>query len=208
MVNKKLFVGYLVFLLAQLVACCSGGILLSDKNSKNKSLTKVEIDFIPDTSVNGQIFLFSNLIDNNIFSTKSATSLKQFNNSGFGYFRFENSLRTEYLNCYFAEGNKNIKFQIFEIGLLNNSSDSADKTCFITMKFQTESGINLGLNKNELVKIKGENFAYSNDSIVRYEINNFDKSAFLKAYNMPEYFLECSIENSKIYKIKYGFSMP
>jgi hypothetical protein len=122
---------------------------------------------------------------------------------------FCNKAETEYLMAYHYEGSAENAFDCFEIGYINGNKQI--KRVAIKMdniaSFNTENDLKLGMALDDLIKIKGNNFNKKN-STIRYEINNYSQSTFLKKYNMPGYFLECAISNSKIVKITFGFEYP
>jgi len=77
--------------------------------------------------------------------------------------------------------------------------------------FVTGNNIRLGISSGELVNILGK--AQRTDKIdtknkVVYEIGDFDKSEFLKYYNMPYYYGEYVFIDDKLVKFKFGFSYP
>ena len=77
--------------------------------------------------------------------------------------------------------------------------------------FVTGNNIGLGISSGELVNILGK--AQRTDKIdtknkVVYEIGDFDKSEFLKYYNMPYYYGEYVFIDDKLVKFKFGFSYP
>jgi hypothetical protein len=117
-----------------------------------------------------------------------------------------NSKNKEYLLLFQYEGGVKNEFSCFEIGYVSdldkNSTISTDYK-----NFETESGLKLGLSREELIKIKGESYTEEGDKII-YQVDDYQNSSFLKRYNMPAYFLECTLKDDKIIKIKYGFDYP
>ncbi len=58
-----------------------------------------------------------------------------------------------------------------------------------------------------LIRIKGKSYKKNENKII-YRITDYSNSNFLKNYNVPAYFLECTLKDNKIVKIKYGFDYP
>lgn len=121
---------------------------------------------------------------------------------------FSNKAHTEYLMVYQYEGGVSEAFDFFEFGYLNKNLKRKATVVDNVNIFKTESGLKLGMSKGDLIKIKGEDYTIVNDSILKYEINNYSTSEFLKKYNMPAYYLECTFRKSKAVKIKFGFENP
>jgi hypothetical protein len=77
--------------------------------------------------------------------------------------------------------------------------------------FVTESDLKLGISKSEIIKIKGGGYSLKNEGnleILTYRISDYNSSQFLKKYNLPSYFMEFSLREDKVLKIKFGFNYP
>jgi len=77
--------------------------------------------------------------------------------------------------------------------------------------FKTGKNISLGLNKGKVVSILGYGFqekVKGNMKILKYVIDNFESSSFLKYYNMPIYYGEYEFKNNKLMKFSFGFEYP
>jgi hypothetical protein len=77
--------------------------------------------------------------------------------------------------------------------------------------FITESNLQLGISKSDVLKIKGNSYRVEkkdNLEILTYRITNYNSSPFLKKYNLPCYFMEFELKDDKVMKIKFGFDYP
>jgi len=126
---------------------------------------------------------------------------------------FVNQNETEYLLTYFYYGDSKNVFSAFEIGLL--SDDSGVTKDFVNTdypKFQTESGISLGLSYEEVILVKGDKYIVTKSNegmlVVSYSFDNYAKSTFLQRYNMPSYFMTYSFTDSILDNIYFGFDYP
>ena len=69
----------------------------------------------------------------------------------------------------------------------------------------------LGISLANIIKIKGNGFkkeSVNGETILKYRIEDFATSAFLKQYNMPGYFIELVLKEDKVVKIVFGFDYP
>ena len=77
--------------------------------------------------------------------------------------------------------------------------------------FVTGKNIRPGISSGELINILGKaqrtDKIYTKNKVV-YEIGDFDKSEFLKYYNMPYYYGEYVFIDDKLVKFKFRFSYP
>ena len=77
--------------------------------------------------------------------------------------------------------------------------------------FVTGKNIRLGMSSDELKSTLGkpQRIDDSGDKIkITYEIVDFDKSRFLKYYNMPFYYGEYVFADDALVEFKFGFSYP
>lgn len=183
--------------------------LIVKKNLSTK-IAKVEKQIFPDTTVNSKIMLSND------------ESLKEFYSNEVRTFDrirespvviFTNKKNSEYLITYQYEGGVKNSFDCFEFGYLKDDESLVEISKFETseIKFTTESKIYLGLNLQEIINIKGLNYKTETNkklTTVIYRDSDYDNSSFLKRYNMPGYFMEFTLKDSKLIKVKYGFDYP
>lgn len=178
--------------------------IIEEQSYKTDELIEKDALFVPDSTVNNILKL------NNIESSKkfypNISSLKLIDflrESPVFVFSNENN---EYLLTYQYEGSTNSEFSCFEIGKLSDLNGVKPINVSYS-KFETESGIRLGLTLNKLIEIKGESFIRDGD-VITYNEDDYLNSDFLIRHNMPAYFLECTLRDNKIEKIKFGFDYP
>lgn len=126
---------------------------------------------------------------------------------------FGNKDVSQYLLVYQYEGDTKNYFSCFEIGYFKDDAELAKQVNYRTYEniFATESNLVLGMTLEQIVKIKGNGYkskSVNNEQIITYRINDYDKSAFLKKYNMPGYFMEFKLKDNKVTKIIFGFDYP
>lgn len=167
-------------------------------------------DVLPDTTINGKLRL-----ENPVSSEEFYPNIDEINL--IEYIRdspvalFTNQQGNEYLMAYQYEGGTKNAFSCFEIGYSKDfASESPNKT--LAKNFKTESNLCLGMALKDLEVIKGKEYLKkdidSNTTLVTYRINDMDSSPFLKRYNMPGYFIECTLKNDRITKVFFGFDYP
>jgi len=79
------------------------------------------------------------------------------------------------------------------------------------VSFKTGKNISLGLSREKVVSILGDGFqekSKENLIILKYVIDNFNSSPFLKFYNMPIYYGEYQFKNNMLTKFSFGFEYP
>ena len=67
------------------------------------------------------------------------------------------------------------------------------------------------MNFDDIINIKGVNYVTevnNNITIITYKNEDYNESSFLKRYNMPSYFMEFTLRDNKLIRIKYGFDQP
>lgn len=198
--------------------CILGSISCGNKQSKGTiesavvqkhdvsvdSTVKQGVKFKPDSTIN-DILILNNKESSTKFypkisSEKLIDSIRESPVLG-----FNNEIEKEYLLLYQHEGGVRNEFSCFEIGYINELEINITTTDY--KYFETESGLKLGLSLDELIKIKGNTYYKEGNKII-YRIDDYPNSNFLKRYNMPTYFLECTLQNGKVNKIKFGFDYP
>lgn len=200
-----------------------GGVMLSscwttERNSKESSLDvsktkKIDsiaavqaVHFVPDTLVNNCLTLrdFNGIVQG-IPQSKNQNAVEKLRESP--VFVFVNQDKTSYLLAYQYEGATFYAFDCFEIGYTKDLEQTKEILKVDKMFFVLGSGLKLGLSLAELIKIKGNRYDQEGDQIT-YRIDDYRQSSFLKRYNMPAYFLTCTLTDNVITKIKFGFEQP
>jgi len=125
--------------------------------------------------------------------------------SSLPYAEFLNDKGTEKLTVYLFYGTDYNELYQFMV----EASSSKDKKLkrLKDAFFSTENNIKLGISKDELVKIKGNDFTEI-DNVIKYILSDYEKSCFLQKYNLPEYFAEYTFNKDKLTKIYFGFKYP
>lgn len=162
------------------------------------------VDFTPDTTING-VLILNNARSSTEFYADISSGEVISNLRESPVIGFNNRANEEYLLLYLYEGSGKNEFSCFEIGTITNLEPEVINTDY--GKFSTESGLTLGMSFEELIEIKGKSYILVEDKII-YKLADYSKSDFLKRHNMPAYFLECTLKNNSIIKIKYGFEYP
>ncbi len=166
--------------------------------------TLKEVTFLPDSTVNNILILNNAESSKRFYSEISSEKVINFLRES-PVLGFTNKDANEYLLLYQYEGGVKDAFSCFEIG--NIESIKEELTITSHRKFETESGLMLGMSMNDLIRIKGKSYKKNENKII-YRITDYSNSNFLKNYNVPAYFLECTLKDNKIVKIKYGFDYP
>jgi len=122
-----------------------------------------------------------------------------------------NSKVTEVLSLVFHHGDIRDSFNEFRVR--NISKLPAD--CITLPKeidhFVTGKGIYLGMSKKDLIKILGPDFTEKKEGnrlTVHYKIDDFERSSFLKKYNLPTYYGSYDFERDKLVNFAFGFEYP
>ncbi len=176
------------------------------------SLTKVyaQVEFVPDTVINKVIILENAAsIEKNL----GDCMLLLDENADLPFVVFHNASGTQYLKLIFHPGNSKNRFSYFEVGSTNDkpqkSRKKLNKTRF--QSFTTQSGIRLGMSKQEIVNLKGSDYQKSLTNkiqVIDYKIDNIKKSGFLRRYNMPEYTTRYFFQKDILIKFSFGFEYP
>jgi len=122
-----------------------------------------------------------------------------------------NSKATEVLILVFHYGDLRDSFNEFRVR--NISKLPAD--CITLPQeidhFVTGKGIHLGMSKKDLIKILGPDFTEKREGNrlrVHYRIADFERSSFLKKYNLPTYYGSYNFEGDKLVNFSFGFEYP
>jgi hypothetical protein len=169
-------------------------------------------NIVPDTTINNKMFLSNEKSLCRLYADcKSVVTIDKIRESP--VVLFTNQSKTEYLIAYQYEGGIKNAFDCFEIGYLKNEQSFYKVNIYKTLEenFVTETNIGLGTSLEKLKSIKGTNYEKTekeNLIILTYRNADFETSSFLKRYNMPSYFMEFTLKENRIEKIKFGFDYP
>ncbi|MFN8258599.1 MAG: hypothetical protein U0W24_23115 [Bacteroidales bacterium] len=164
--------------------------------------------FKPDTSINNNLFL------NSPTSTiKILGDIMPFidNGADFPDAYFSNKSGMEYLRIVIYPGSFKNSLDLFEVGYSSSLSNIKTKIATEILSFETESHIRLGMKRKELIKIKGDKYTEvdeKNVKIIKYILDDFDNSEFLKRYNMPVYIFQYFFDKDNLIKFSFGFEYP
>jgi hypothetical protein len=181
-------------------------------HSKKQGLEQELNEIMPDSTINKTLLLRNNESLEGFYKNFEAiTLLDEVRESPVAI--FSNKDVSQYLLVYQYEGDTKNSFSCFEIGYFKNNVKLMKQFNYSTYDnfFATESNLMLGITLEEIVKIKGSSYEsknVNNEQIITYRINDYDKSSFLKKYNMPGYFMEFMLSNNKVIKIIFGFDYP
>ncbi|WP_158963072.1 hypothetical protein [Myroides fluvii] len=186
----------------------SKGISLDVSKTKQIDSTAVvqAVHFVPDTLVNNRLALrdFNGIVQG-MLQKKDQNVVEKLRESP--VFVFVNQDHTSYLLAYQYEGAMAYAFDCFEIGYTKDLGQTKGEVKVDESFFVLGSGLKLGLSLAELVEIKGSAYDQEENQIT-YRIDDYRQSSFLKRYNMPAYFLTCTLTDHVITKIKFGFEQP
>jgi hypothetical protein len=158
--------------------------------------------FIPDTSVNKVLFLFDYLSTEKIFGDIDKLVIRHHETDDFPDIYFLSSNQKEYLKMVLYPGSSKNEFSKFEIGYSSLLSNNVITNKSSFENFYTESGIRLGITKEELIKIKGEHYQKDNE-IIKYFLYDNELGEDWACYTAFYYF-----KNNKLVKFSYGFEYP
>ena len=126
--------------------------------------------------------------------------------------KFYNRDSSEILTLIIYPGASNHCFYVF---IVTKASEYGDKCKIYNLPdkfFITESGIKIGLNKSELLAVKGAPSQIKTEQgneILCYEINLLEsKTTRLSNYCMPEYYAYYTFKQSRLIKFEFGFTYP
>lgn len=169
--------------------------------------------FQPDTTINGKLVL------ENPQSVKAFLPDSQVPETCENRVRpcpfslFVNKTGTAYLFAYCYEGSLRNEYSAFEIGYVTDIAPLEGMKHYTVPDnlFTTETGIKLGMDVEELIKIKGKDFQRTgktdeNGSWLVYRMDA--QSDFCRKYGMPDYVMKVRVSNGKINRICFGFEYP
>lgn len=179
------------------------------KEAEAESTTKASELFIPDTIINGKFSLRTPGLLEELKLILFVKLVEKIRQSPVAI--ISNEDQSEYLLLHQFQGDTEDTYSILEISKGEPALKNAIQYHSGEQNFQTESGIKLGLSMADIIKAKGSSYELQQsgkDTLIRYAITDYDNSAFLKAYNMPSYFLEVKIKNTKAEHVSFGFDYP
>ena len=125
------------------------------------------------------------------------------------YENFCSQDKKQTLSLFFHYGGVRNSFSEFQVRQYS-PSDSA--VTLKTNSFVTNSGIKLGISKDKVVSILGSCFKTINNEktkeTIKYRINDFEHSIFLKRFNMPIYYAVYEFRSDKLVRFRFGFENP
>jgi hypothetical protein len=210
MANKNLYTTsiYLISLLMLGMVQCR--YRLNESSDEKLGMNKTDIQnvlFSPDTTVNSvlcmnnpasfELFLQST-IDYPFIERERETPVLILSNKS----------HSEYLLLYQFEGSISNAFSKFEIVSAQEYIPSSRLIETNYSSFRTESDLELNMSLGQVIEKKGKDYIKEGESKIVYSLSEFDKSEFLRRYNMPEYLMELYFRNGHLYRMLYGFTFP
>ncbi|WP_017733371.1 hypothetical protein [Nafulsella turpanensis] len=199
----------LLLLLSQVIISCTESKTSSRRNQTPKvheEDVRQEAIFTPDSTIHGVLKLHNRTSLDEFYGETERLKLVDSLREAY-VLPFCNRNGSQYLFGYQYEGNEKLSFSVFEIGYVKKDMEVCEARVDVE-NFSTESGIKLGMPLEELLELKGKEYEFRSDSLIIYKIDDYSGSEFLQKYNMPAYFLECSMNASRVSKIKLGFEYP
>lgn len=197
---------FLIFLLS---FCTNQPKTPEKKEAEAESTTTASELFMPDTIINGKFSLRTPGLLEELKLILFVKLIEKIRQSPVAI--ISNEDQSEYLLLHQFEGDTEDTYSILEISKEEPALKNAIQYHSGEQNFQSESGIKLGLSMADIVKIKGSGYTLEvegKDTLMRYAITDYDNSVFLKAYNMPSYFLAIKIKNAKAEHVSFGFDYP
>lgn len=100
----------------------------------------------------------------------------------------------------------------FEVKYAVNSQDKSNFVLDTAEEFVTDNGIKLGLSKQSVIDILGNEFKREKDEGKSFEILKYfldgDDSVFLQRFKMPIYYGTYVFDKDKLIKFSFGFEYP
>jgi len=165
--------------------------------------------FIPDTSVNS----FKLSSNTGLFDSQEQF-LDSINggNGPFWYYLILTSNKNQILRMSFYPGGNYDNFSYFEVFYVSPTDYKNLKYTIIKSNdLKTESGVHLGMSRQELIEIKGESFnkSESTDNLIVYEFEEGSElDDFLSKYNEIGYKAKYNFKNDKLVRYEFGFELP
>lgn len=210
--NKKMKIFFIMAFMTgiSLIILSGSKTSVTSFKSKEPEALKIKKDtiFTPDTSINEQIFLNNPL---SIVKTYGNIMSIMDQDADLPNMYIINSTKKQYLKLILHPGNIANFISQFEVGYSINMAVGVRKKPSINAAFASESKIQLGISKAEIIKIKGYNYkevVKNKIKFIRYRIDDFKNSSFLKRYNTPVYLAEYWLKNDKLIRFRFGFECP
>ena len=122
-----------------------------------------------------------------------------------------NEYSTEILIATFHPGNYRWEFSEFNVMRFSKKNKESVTLLKKINQFSTYKRIYLGITLNDLIKILGENFKkeiIDDLLLLKYQIDDYKNSSFLKFYNLPYYYGKYYFRNDILIEMKFGFKYP
>lgn len=166
--------------------------------------------FQPDTTINGKLVLENPQSVKAFLPDSQAPEICENRMCPYPFSLFVNKTGKTYLFAYCYEGSLRNEYSAFEIGYVTDIAPLEGMKHFTVPDslFATETGIKLGMDVEELIKIKGKDFQKTdeNGSWLVYRMDA--QSDFCRKYGMPDYVMKVRVSNAKINRICFGFEYP
>lgn len=166
--------------------------------------------FQPDTTINGKLVLENPQSVKAFLPDSQSPEICENRMRPYPFSLFVNKTGTTYLLAYCYEGSLRNEYSGFEIGYVTDIAplEGIKHYTVPDSLFTTETGIMLGMDVEELIKIKGKDFQKTdeNGSWLVYRIGA--ESDFCRKYGMPDYVMKVRVSNGKINRICFGFEYP
>jgi hypothetical protein len=180
----------------------SGNLTEDDRLDKGKNIKNEFLkDFKFDVKINDLEFNNPKSIIENVGTLEE----RIMEGENLPYVTFLNENKTEKLKVVLFPGSSFNDVYQFRVCYYKNDSIPFHTTKY--SDFRTESGIKLGITKNELINIKGKGFREEGNAL-RYEIYDYEKPDFFKKYNLPIYYAVYTFETEKLIEFEFGFVYP
>ena len=125
---------------------------------------------------------------------------------------FYNKEKTEILTLFFHYGG--VRSSFAEVRVTKGGEKIHNNIKILgANSFVTNKGVHLGISKKSLLKILGDQHTVEKRNeleIIKYFLNqeNEKDQAFLKIYNMPEYYGRYIFKNNVLVEFQFGFTYP
>lgn len=178
--------------------------------------------FQPDTTINGKLVLENPQSVKAFLPDSQAPEICENRMRPYPFSLFVNKTGTAYLFAYCYEGSLRNEDSAFEIGYVTDIAPLEGMKHYTVPDslFTTETGIKLGMDVEELIKIKGKDFQKTGKNVWTERIAKTDEngswlvyrmdaqSDFCRKYGMPNYVMKVRVSNAKINRICFGFEYP
>ena len=117
---------------------------------------------------------------------------------------------SEKLTLVYHFGDVGYSFDEFRV-IKENRTDSSIECMNSIQHFVTGKNIRLGMTKGQLVDSLGYSFVQRSEKdieVIKYEIDDFEGSDFLKHYGLPLYYGKYRFENNRLISFEFGFEYP